>query len=403
MNTPEETPGPLSRIKVLDLCIARAGPTCVRVLADLGAQVIQVVRPDGAGIDSSLPNFDRENLHRNKRSISLNLQTEAGRDVFYRLASDADVVTENFRAGVKHRLKVDYETLRQINPRIVYGSISGFGQEGPYASRPGVDQIAQGLGGVMSVTGPPGGGPWRVGVPISDLCAGMYLAHGIMAALLEREHSGEGQWVQTSLLEAMIAMLDFQATRWLIGGEVPPQAGNDHPTSFPMGVFEASDGLINLAASGDRMFRDFLRVIDAEEVAQDERFQTPRGRGSHRAELRALVEDKLRAQTCAHWIEALNAVGVPCGPVLSIDQVFADPQVQYLRLAQQVESPRYGPLTLVRSPVRLSRTSTSLRNAAPLPGGDTAAVLGEYGYSPDEIEALAASGAITTPGAGHPT
>ncbi len=398
MTTPD-APGPLAHIKVLDLCIARAGPTCVRVLADLGAQVIQVVRPGGAGIDSSLPNFDRENLHRNKRSICINLQTDAGRDIFYRLAQDTDVVVENFRADVKHRLKVDYETLRRINPRIVYGSISGFGQEGPYSTRPGVDQIAQGLGGVMSVTGPPGSGPWRVGVPISDLCSGLYLAHGVMAALLEREHSGEGQWVQTSLLEAIIAMLDFQATRWLIGGEVPPQAGNDHPTSFPMGVFEASDGLINLAASGDRMFADFLRVIGAEELAQDERFQTPRGRSGHRPELRELVQDKLRARTCDYWITALNAVGVPCGPVLSIDQVFEDPQVQYLKLAQDVESPRYGPLTLVRSPVRLSRTSTSLRQAAPLPGGDTAAVLGEYGYSADEIAALTASGAITTPGA----
>ena len=394
--TSPDAHGPLSHIKVLDLCIARAGPTCVRVLADLGARVIQVVRPDGGGIDSSLPNFDRENLHRNKRSICINLQSDAGREVLYRLARDTDVVTENFRADVKHRLKVDFETLRIVNPRIVYGSISGFGQDGPYAARPGVDQIAQGLGGVMSVTGPPGGGPWRVGVPISDLCSGMYLAHGIMAALIEREHSGEGQWVQTSLLEAMIAMLDFQATRWLIGGEVPPQAGNDHPTSFPMGVFEASDGLINLAASGDRMFADFLRVIGAEEIAADERFQTPRGRGSHRPELRALVEGKLRAKTCAHWIEALNAVGVPCGPVLSIDKVFEDPQVQHLQMAQGVESPRYGPLTLVRSPVRLSRTSTSLRSAAPVPGIDTAAVLAEYGYSPDEIAALEAAGAIST-------
>jgi formyl-CoA transferase len=163
-----------------------------------------------------------------------------------------------------------------------------------------------------------------------------------------------------------------------------------------MGVFEASDGLINLAASGDRMFADFLRVIDAEEIGQDERFQTPRGRGTHRPELRALVEDKLRAETCAHWIEALNAVGVPCGPVLSIDQVFEDPQVQHLRMAQDVESPRYGSLTLIRSPVRLSRTSTSLRSAAPVPGADTAAVLAEYGYSPDEIAALEASGAIST-------
>jgi crotonobetainyl-CoA:carnitine CoA-transferase CaiB-like acyl-CoA transferase len=365
------------------------------MLADLGAQVIQVVRPDAGGIDSEFANFDRENLHRNKRSICINLQSDAGREVFYRLAKDADVVTENYRADVKHRLKVDYQTLRAINPRIVYGSISGFGQDGPYATRPGVDQIAQGLGGVMSVTGPPGSGPWRVGVPISDLCSGLYLAHGIMAALIERERSGEGQWVQTSLLEAMIAMLDFQATRWLIGGEVPPQAGNDHPTSFPTGVFETSDGLINLAATGDRMFRDFLRVLGAEDLADDERFQTPRSRGMHREAIRAIAQEKLRTNTCVHWIEAFNAVGVPCGPVLTIDQVFEDPQVRHLQMAQAVESPRYGPLTLVRSPVRLSRTSTAMRSAAPVPGSDTAAVLAEYGYTPEEIAALEASGAIS--------
>jgi crotonobetainyl-CoA:carnitine CoA-transferase CaiB-like acyl-CoA transferase len=394
--TAQMPPGPLSRIKVLDLCIARAGPTAVRMLADLGAQVIQVVRPDAGGIDTEFANFDRENLHRNKRSICINLQTDDGREVFYRMVRDADVVTENYRADVKHRLKVDYETLAAINPRVILGSISGFGQDGPYASRPGVDQIAQGLGGVMSVTGPPGGGPWRVGVPISDLCAGLYLAHGIMAALIEREHSGRGQWVHTSLLEAMIAMLDFQATRWLIAGEVPPQAGNDHPTSFPTGVFETSDGVINIAATGDRMFRDFLRVIGAEDVAEDERFRTPRSRGIHRDAIRAIAQEKLRTNTCDHWIAAFNAVGVPCGPVLTIDQVFADPQVQHLKLAQQVESPRYGPLTLVRSPVRLSRTSTALRSAAPVAGGDTAAVLSEYGYSGDEIAKLEASGAIST-------
>jgi crotonobetainyl-CoA:carnitine CoA-transferase CaiB-like acyl-CoA transferase len=387
--------GPLAHIRVLDLCHARAGPTCVRVLADHGAQVIQVIRPDTTSLDASLANFDRENLHRNKRSIALDLQTDAGREVFYRLARSADVVVENFRADVKFRLKVDYETLKAINPRIVYGSISGFGQDGPYGKRPGVDQIAQGLGGLMSITGPPGGGPWRVGVPISDLCAGMYLAHGIMAALLERETSGEGQWVQTSLLEAMVAMLDFQATRWLIGGEVPPQAGNDHPTSFPMGVFPTSDGLINLAASGDRMWRDFLRVIGAEELAEDERFNTPRQRGRHRPELRAMVEDKLRQRTSAEWIEKLNDVGVPCGPILSIDQVFVDPQVEHLQLAQPVQSEQYGELQLVRSPVRLSRTSTSLRQAAPAPGAHTREVLDELGYSPDEIDSLVEAGAIT--------
>jgi crotonobetainyl-CoA:carnitine CoA-transferase CaiB-like acyl-CoA transferase len=389
--------GPLSHVRVLDLCIARAGPTAVRVLADLGAQVIQVVRPDAAGIDSSLPNFDRENLHRNKRSISLNLQTDAGREVFYRMVRDADVVTENFRADVKHRLKVDYETLRAINPRIILGSISGFGQDGPYGARPGVDQIAQGLGGIMSVTGPPGGGPWRVGIAVCDLAAGMYLAHGLLAALIERERSGEGQWVHTSLLEAAVALLDFQATRWLIGGEVPPQAGNDHPTGFPTGVFETGDGLINLSATGNRMFNDFLQVIGAEELADDERFATPGARATHRPELRALVEERLRQKPGAYWIEALNAAGVPCGPVLTIDKVFEDPQVHHLQLAQTVQSPTFGPLSLVRSPVRLSRTPPSLRSAAPVPGGDTRAVLAEYGYSEADIESLAAAGAISLP------
>jgi crotonobetainyl-CoA:carnitine CoA-transferase CaiB-like acyl-CoA transferase len=386
--------GPLLHIKVLDLCHARAGPTCVRVLADHGAQVIQVIRPGEGGVDASFPNFDRENLHRNKRSVAINLQTDAGRDVFYKMVRDADVVVENFRADVKYRLKVDYETLRAINPRVVYGSISGFGQDGPYGPRPGVDQIAQGLGGLMSITGPPGGGPWRVGVPISDLCSGMYLAHGVMAALIERERSGEGQWVQTSLLEAMIAMLDFQATRWLIGGEVPPQAGNDHPTGFPTGVFPTKDGTINIAATGDRMFRDFCKVVGAEELVDDDRFRTGRARGSHRDEFRAVVEDKLRTKTSAEWIELLNDVGVPCGPILTIDQVFEDPQVQHLAMAQKVESERFGSLTLVRSPTRLSRTSTSLRKASPTPGADTEAVLKEFGYSAEEIAELEKSGVV---------
>lgn len=395
-NATDAGAGPLAHIKVLDLTIARAGPTCVRVLADHGAQVTQVIRPDQGGLDASFPSFDRQNLHRNKRSIAINLQTDAGRGVFYRLARDADVVVENFRADVKHRLKVDYETLKAINRRIVYGSNSGFGQDGPYRNRAGVDQIAQGLGGLMSITGPPGGGPWRVGIPISDLCAGLYLAHGIMAALIERERSGEGQWVQTSLLEAMIAMLDFQATRWLIGGEIPPQAGNDHPTAFPMGVFPAKDGMVNIAAAGDRMFLDFLRVIGAEDLAQDERFGTRKARAGHRPELRALVEEKTRTWACEDLIEALNAVGVPCGPILTIDKVFDDPQVRHLALAQTVESERYGTLKLVRSPVRLSRTSTSLRRAAPVPGAETDAVLNEYGYTPEEIAALTASGAVGT-------
>src|SRR5579864_1082369 len=391
---PTQTTGPLAHIKVLDLCQARAGPTAVRVLADLGAQVIQVTRPASGGVDASFPNFDRENLHRNKRSIFLDLQTDVGRQVFYRLVKDADVVTENYRAAVKYRLKIDYDTLKQINPRIVMGSISGFGQDGPYGDRPGVDQIAQGMGGLMSITGPPGGGPWRVGIAISDLCSGMFLAHGIMAALIARERSGQGQWVHTSLLEAQIAMLDFQATRWLIGHEVPPQAGNDHPTNFPTGVFPAADGVINIAATGDHQWRAFLKVIHAEELDKDSRFNTARGRGRNRAELRAIVEDKTRQFTMQELIEAMNDAGVPCGPILTIDQVFANPQVQHLRMAQTVQSPHYGALDLVRAPMRLSRTSTSIRRAAPSPGEHTREVLREYGYSDEKIQQLADNGVI---------
>jgi formyl-CoA transferase len=367
------------------------------VLADLGAQVVQITRPSADGADAGFPGFDHENLHRNKRSITLNLQTNAGRDAFYRLAQQADVVVENFRADVKHRLKINYETLSALNPRIVYGSISGFGQDGPYGSRPGVDQIAQGLSGLMSVTGPPGSGPWRVGVPISDLCAGLYLAHGVMAALIERERSGAGQWVQTSLLEAAVAMLDFQATRWLIRGEVPAQAGNDHPTGFPTGVFPVKDGTINIAATGDRQFREFLRALGVEDYANDERFSTPAARNTHRAELRDLVEDVLRTRTASEWIEVLNGAGVPCGPILTIDATFQDPQVRHLQLSQTVHSPTYGDLDIVRSPVRLSRTSTSLRRAAPRPGADTDDVLAEYGFTAAEIADLRASGALAEP------
>jgi formyl-CoA transferase len=246
----------------------------------------------------------------------------------------------------------------------------------------------------MTITGPPGGGPWRVGIPISDLCAGLYLAHGVMAALLERERSGEGQWVQTSLLEAMVAMLDFQATRWLIDHEVPPQAGNDHPTSFPMGVFPVKDGTINIAASGDRMFLDFLKVIGAEHLAKDPRWATRKERGKNRPELRALVEEKTKQWESEKLIDALNAVGVPSGPILTIDKVFENPQVRHLELAQEVESKRLGKLTLVRSPVRLSRTSTALRRASPIPGGDTDDVLKEYGYTTEQIAGFRKSGAV---------
>lgn len=382
----------LNHIKVIDLTAARAGPACVRILADMGADVVQVTRPSGESIDQSFASSDRENLHRNKRSLALDLQNDAGRAALLRLVEKADVVVENFRPDVKHRLGVDYEACSAVNPRIVYGSISGFGQDGPYGPRPGVDQIAQGMSGLMSVTGPPGTGPWRFGTAICDLTAGMFLAHGIMGALLEREKSGKGQWVQTSLLEAGVAIMDFQAARWLISKEVPGQAGNDHPTIFPTGTFETADGIVNIAASRNEQYRNFVITLGLPELADDPRFASTRSRGQNRDALRALVVPAFKKKGTAEWVEALNAAGVPCGPIYDVEQVFADPQVRHLGLAGDVHSPAFGPLKVVRSPFGLSRTPPTLRTAAPASGEHSSEVLREAGFSADEIASLVSSG-----------
>jgi crotonobetainyl-CoA:carnitine CoA-transferase CaiB-like acyl-CoA transferase len=386
--------GALEHIKVVDVTAARAGPSCVRILADLGAQVIQVTRPGEGGVDSALSDPDRENLHRNKRSVMLDLQKPRGHEVFLRLVQDADVLVENFRPDVKHRLKIDYETLSALNPRLVYGSISGFGQDGPYGPRPGVDQIAQGMGGLMSITGPPGSGPWRVGIAICDLAAGMFLAHGIMAALLERERSGKGQWVQTSLLEACIALLDFQAARWLIDGDVAGQAGNEHPTVYPTGVFPTRDGAINIAATGDRAFLNFVNAIGLPELTEDERFKNRRTRTQHRPALREICEAKTQEFGSEELIVKLNDAGVPAGPILRIDEVFANPQVQHLQMAAGVDGPR-GRLNLVRSAFNLTRTPPSVRTASPRPGEHTREVLTELGIDGPDLVALADEGVIS--------
>jgi len=266
---------PLGRFTVLDLTRVRAGPTCVRQLADWGANVLKVELPESVEGNTALGGprhgSDFQNLHRNKRSITLNLKEPEGLQLFKRLVTAADVVVENYRPDVKYRLGVDYESLSQINPSLVYGSISGFGEDGPYQDRPGFDQIAQGIGGLMSITGIPGQGPVRAGIPIADLCAGLFCAMGILTALLEREVSGKGQWVKTSLLQAQIFMLDFQATRWLMEHEVPPQAGNNHPTSIPTGVFKTKDGYINIASAGQAIWERFCKAIEAEEFLSDPR------------------------------------------------------------------------------------------------------------------------------------
>ncbi len=383
---------PLSRFTVLDLTRVRSGPTCVRQLADWGANVIKIELPEAlegnAGMGGPRHGSDFQNLHRNKRSMTLNLKAPEGLDVFRRLVAKADVVVENYRPDVKSRLGVDYESLSQMNPGLVYGSISGFGQDGPYLKRPGFDQIAQGMGGLMSITGLPGQGPVRVGIPIADLCAGLSCAMGILTALLEREVSGKGQWVQTSLLQAQVFMLDFQASRWLMNQEVAPQAGNNHPTSIPNGVFKTKDGHINIASAGQAIWERFCKAIKAEEFLEDERYADGALRSTHRDALNAAIETYTQDYTSAELIDLLNTAGVPCGPIYSIDQVFDDPQVKHLGMAQPVAHPEMGDIHLVGQPFTLSGHSNKLRTATPARGEDTDAVLADLGYSPNEIETM---------------
>ena len=387
---------PLSRFKVLDLTRVRAGPTCVRQLADWGADVIKIeAPPDGKeGLGGDRDNSDFQNLHRNKRSLTLNLKSEVGRKIFHKLVEQADVVVENYRPDVKNRLAADYKTLSKINERIILVSISGFGQDGPYGNRAGFDQIAQGLGGLMSITGALGEGPMRVGIPVADLCAGMFAAQGTMLALLEREVSGKGQWVKTSLLEAMVQMLDFQAARYLKEGVVPGQAGNDHPTNIPTGVFPTTDGHINIAVAGGVMYERFCNAIGLSELIDDERFVTSAGRSKNRVEMNALISEVTVTNSSKHWIDMLNEAGCPSGPINSMDGVFADPQVQHLHMAVGVDHPRLGKFDVVNQAIKMSRTPSAVRTATPDQGEHTDAVLAELGYDDSAIASLHENGVV---------
>src|SRR5688572_7619916 len=383
---------PLSRYKVLDLTRARAGPTCVRQLVDWGAQAIKVEMPGGRsgdGMGGNRHGFDFQNLHRNKKSVTLNLRDPEAVEIFKKLAKDADIIVENYRPGVKKRLGIDYEAIRAVNPRIIYGSISGFGQFGPYRDRPGVDQIAQGMGGLMSITGLPGQGPVRVGIPIADLCSGIFLAQGILVALIERESTGQGKWVHTSLLEAMLSMLDFQASRWLVGKEVPPQAGNNHPTGIPTGVFETKDGHINIAASGDDMYKRFCQATEREDLLTDPRFSTSKARSTNRDEIMEVLMPVTRQKTSEEWIQIMNGAGVPCGPIYTIDKTFADPQVKFLEMAQPVHSSTLGDLTILGHPVSHNGQRNPLRSAAPELGEHNEEVFTSLGFTKAEIDDLA--------------
>ena len=385
---------PLADLVVLDLTIARAGPTAVRQLADWGADVIRIEPRHSAATGAGHHTPDYLNLHRNKRSLSLDLKAEEGRTLLHRLIGQADVLVENMRPPVKHRLGFDWQTVSAINPRIIMASISGFGQDGPYAKRGGVDQIAQGLGGMMSVTGLPGQGPVRAGVAISDVTAGLQLAVGILVAIHERARTGRGRYVHTSLLESMIGMLDFQAARWTVARETPPQAGNHHPTLGPMGLYETRDGHINLAAAWGRIWRTFCEVIGRAGLEHDTRFAEPEDRAENRDALNREITDALRARTTREWVEILNEAGVPAGPVNDIAQTFADPQVQHLRVATPVTHPTVGRIEIVRNATTLEGVPGDIRRPSPEPGEHSDEILRQFGLSDAEIEELRSNAII---------
>ncbi len=390
----------LARFKVLDLTRFRAGPTAARQMADWGADVIKIEMPPDPGVGTAAdpvnarhgPDF--QNLHRNKRSLTLNLKAPDGLAIFKRLANEADVMIENYRPDVKHRLGIDYETLSASNLRLVYASISGFGQDGPYEKRPGFDQIAQGMGGLMSITGQPGEGPMRVGIPIADLSAGLYCALGIMVALLERETSGKGQWVQSSLLAAQISMLDFQAARWLVDNEVPPQAGNNHPTTIPTGVYPTSDGHINFATAGGEIYERLCRVLGDEELISHPDYATGEARSENRDTLNTRLDAITRQKTSAEWVDILNKAGVPCGPIYDIDEMFDDPQVKHLGMAAPVAHPELGPIEIVKQAASLSRTPFRIHTATPELGQHTDEILNELGMDSGEIINLKERGIV---------
>ena len=385
----------LARFRVVDMTQVRAGPTAARQLADWGADVIQVQMPESMRGDDTLggqEGSDYQYTHRNKRSITLNLKEPEGIAVLKKVVATADVLLENFRPDVKFRLGIDYESLAKVNPRLVYASISGFGQTGPLAARPGFDHIAQGMGGLMSVTGPKGQGPWRVGVPIADLCAGIFAAYGVTVALLEREHSGRGQWVQTSLLEAMLYMMDFQASRWTIEGEIPGQAGNFHPTSIPTGVYRTQDGYINIAVFGGRIWERFCEALGAPEWVGDERSKSKSARSVHREWLNAEIEKRLAPHGSDYWIEKLNEAGVACGRINDMKQAFEEPQVKHLGILKKVVSPHLGEQVLLGQPVSLSRTPHTIARATPRRGEHSDEILGEIGYSAEERARMKAGG-----------
>ena len=392
---------PLSGVRVLDLGRHLAGPTCAMLLGDLGADVIKIEKP-GVGEDgrSAGPPFFEGvsafflSANRNKRSLTLDIKRPEGQETFRRLADTADVVVENFRPGVMDALNIDYDAMSERNPRIIYCSISGFGADGPFAGRPGLDQIIQGVSGLMSVTGFEGDDPVRVGIPIADLLTGLYGAYGVLAALQARERTGCGQMVNTSLLEAMVGTMGFQAVRYLNGGGVPPPAGNHHPINAPYGVFKAKDGYLTLGATGDKRWMQFCQLLGTEEWLHDPRFKSNGDRYANRLLLQELINEKLQARTVAEWEQFLNDAGIPAGPVYAMDGALDHPQTRHREMVVEREHPILGTVSLLGLPVKFSATPGDVHRIPPGLGEHTEEILREIGVEEDESRSLREQGIV---------
>jgi CoA:oxalate CoA-transferase len=392
---------PLDGIKIVDLTAAMSGPYCTQMLSDFGADVLKIEPPDTGDMlrDFGPPFVKGESYYfllnnRNKRSMTLNLQTEKGREIFLKLASAADIVIENYRPSVKRKLKIDYDDLKEDNPRLIYASISGFGQTGPYENRAGFDPIAQGMSGLASITGWKHTGPVRVGVAIGDSLGGIFAAYGILIALIERQKSGRGQRVETSLLEGLVALLGFQAAKYFGTNERPEPQGNDHAMMSPYGTFKTKDGYMNIAAGNQAMWERLAKTLGLEHLIKDKRFLTVADRVINRSELTRLLEEKLVEKTSEEWETIFDKVGVANGPILYIDEVFQDPQVLHQKMLLEMDHPTVGKIKTLGFPAKLSRTPGQLKLPPPLKGQHTEEVLKELGYPPQEIDTMRKEGVI---------